>query len=145
MTRKKEVSVKRRSCIGQESVKCRLSIGEVSVNCRSNIGQVSVKYRSSIGHVAVMYRSSIDGPRLYRSTYLFGRLSTDISVDYRPTIGRLSTDISVGYRSAIGRLSTDISTESTYISWFSRDVTSAFPNMGVRHDCAPPSVKFMIS
>ena len=52
-----------------------------------------------------------------------GRLSTDISVDYRPiyrsTVGRLSVDyrstigrLSVDYRSTIGRYSVDISVDS---------------------------------
>ena len=83
-----QVSVMYRSSIGRESVKYRSSVGQVSVKCRSSIGQVSVKYRSSIGHVSVEYRwfktISVD-------TFI-GRLSADISVDYRPIVGRLSTD-----------------------------------------------------
>ena len=82
------VSVKYQSCIGRVSVKYRSGVGQVSVKYRSSIGQVSVKYRSSIGHVSVEYRwfktISVD-------TFI-GRLSADISVDYRPIVGRLSTD-----------------------------------------------------
>ena len=82
------VSVKYQSCTGRVSVKYRSGVGQVSVKCRSSIGQVSVKYRSSIGHVSVEYRwfktISVD-------TFI-GRLSADISVDYRPIVGRLSTD-----------------------------------------------------
>ena len=95
------VSVMYRSCIGQVSVRCRSSIGRVSVKYRSGVGQVSVKCRSSIGQVSVKYRSSIGHVSVeYRwfktisvDTFI-GRLSADISVDYRPIVGRQSTDIS---------------------------------------------------
>ena len=97
------VSVKYRSCIGQVSVKYRSSIGQVSVKYRSCIGQVSVMYRSSIGHVSVEYR-------------WFKTISVDTF------IGRLSADISVDYRPVVGRLSTDMSTEATYSTHDPRNV-----------------------
>ena len=67
---------------------CQSSIGHVSVRYRSCIGQVSVMYRSGIGQVSVKYRWF----KIISVNTFIGRLSADISVDYRPTVGRLSTD-----------------------------------------------------
>ena len=80
-----------RPSISEVSVKCRSSIGrvgQVSVIYRSGIGHVSVEYRSCIGQVSVKYRWF----KILSVNAFIGRLSADISVDYRPTVGRLPTD-----------------------------------------------------
>ena len=94
-------------------------IGRLSVGNRSKVDRYSTDSRLIVDQCITRY------VHIYRSTVgrYIGRQSTDCRPMHEPIcapifIGRLSADLSVDYRPIVGRLSTDISadmsTEATY-------------------------------